>query len=98
MFPCFDEPDRKARFAVSVTTPRRCTAISNGRAVKEEPAGRRKTVHFSETPPLSTYLIALVVGELESSPRRMCGPTPIRIWAVPGNKHLMRFALECAPR
>jgi puromycin-sensitive aminopeptidase len=96
MFPCFDEPDRKARFAIRVTTPARYEAVSNGPVASVARRGRRKTVEFAETPPLSTYLIALVVGELEASPRRMCGRTPIRVWSVPGKRHLTRFALEAA--
>jgi puromycin-sensitive aminopeptidase len=96
-FPCLDEPDKKARFRVSVTTPARNQVISNAPIEREEVTrGRRKTVHFDETPPLSTYLLALVVGELESSPIRRCGRTPIRIWAVPGRRAQMGFALDAA--
>ena len=96
MFPCFDEPDKKARFAISVTIPRRLQAVSNGAIERESAAGNQKTVHFRETPPLSTYLIALVVGELEASRVRRCGRTPIRVWHVPGKGGLSAFALEAA--
>ena len=96
MFPCFDEPDKKARFAISVTIPTRHRAVSNGPVASETTRGARKTLHFRETPPLSTYLIALVVGELEVSRARRCGHTPIRVWHVPGKGHLVAFALEAA--
>ena len=95
-FPCFDEPDKKARFSIRVTTPSRYRAVSNGAIRRTRTVGRKKTIWFAETPKLSTYLIALVVGELEVSRARRCGPTPIRVWSVPGKRHLMGFALEAA--
>jgi puromycin-sensitive aminopeptidase len=95
-FPCFDEPDMKARFRISVTTGSRYAVVSNAPIQRTEKHGRQKTVHFDITPPLSTYLIALIVGELESSRARRCGKTPIRVWSVPGNSHLWSFALEAA--
>ena len=95
-FPCFDEPDKKARFRLRVTTATRYQAVSNGAVVRTEKRGRQKTVHFAETPKLSTYLVALVVGELEASRAVHVGPTPIRVWCVPGKKALAGFALEVA--
>lgn len=95
-FPCFDEPDKKARFRIRVTTPKQNQVISNAPILRTRIKGRHKTVQFAETPKLSTYLIALIVGELEASRARRCGPTPIRVWHVPGKKHLTRFALEAA--
>ncbi len=96
-FPCFDEPAFKSRFTLHVTTAKRHTVLSNSPALREEPLDSgRKTVHFAETPPLSTYLVALCVGELEGSPPEHVGPTPIRVWHVPGKSHLTAFALEAA--
>jgi puromycin-sensitive aminopeptidase len=95
-FPCFDEPDKKARFRLRVTTPLRYQAVSNSAVVRTEKRGRQKTVHFAETPKLSTYLVALVVGELEASKAVHVGSTPIRVWCVPGKKKLAGFALEVA--
>jgi len=95
-FPCFDEPAQKARFRISVTTPARNAVVSNAPVRRTERKGRLKTVHFRETARLSTYLIALVVGELEASRMRRCGRTPIRVWSVPGRQALKGFALEAA--
>ncbi len=95
-FPCFDEPGMKARFRISVTTAAKNAVLSNAPVESEAVKGRRKTVQFRETPPLSTYLIALGVGELEASEPVMCGETPIRVWHVPGKGHLTAFGLEAA--
>ncbi len=96
-FPCFDEPDKKARFRLSVTTAGANAVLSNAPEEKTEglPQGR-KTVHFAETPPLSTYLVALAVGELEGSAPVRCGPAEIRVWHVPGKGRLTAFALDTA--
>jgi puromycin-sensitive aminopeptidase len=96
-FPCFDEPAMKARFRLSVTTSTRNTVLSNNPVEKIEPLGRgRRTVHFRRTPPLSTYLLALAVGELVASEPVHCGETEIRVWHVPGKERLTAFGLEAA--
>jgi puromycin-sensitive aminopeptidase len=96
-FPCFDEPALKARFRVSVTTAHANTVIGNNPVEKVVPReGGRKTVVFRQTPPLSTYLLALAVGELVASEPVHCGETEIRIWHVPGKESLTAFALDAA--
>jgi puromycin-sensitive aminopeptidase len=96
-FPCFDEPAMKARFQISVTTTTGNTVLSNNPVAKVEPlGGGRKRVQFKRTPPLSTYLLALAVGELEASQPTHCGETEIRVWHVPGKEALTAFALEAA--
>jgi puromycin-sensitive aminopeptidase len=96
-FPCFDEPAFKARFRISVTTGRRHSVISNGpiERTTQLPRGRKR-VDFAETPPLSTYLVALAVGPLEASAPVRLGRTPIRVWSAPGKRGLTAFALEAA--
>ena len=96
-FPCFDEPAFKARFKLSVTTGRANAVISNEKIEAEDRvSGGRKTVHFARTPLLSTYLLALAVGDLVPSAPVRCGKTEIRTWHVPGKEGLTRFGLECA--
>ena len=95
--PCFDEPAMKARFRIAVTTRAAATVLSNAPIERtERHASGRKTVHFAETPPLSTYLVALAVGALESSVAARCGPTEIRVWHTPGKGKLTGVALEAA--
>ena len=94
-FPCWDEPALKAVFGVTLVVPERLAAISNTRVKSETPTGAgKKTVVFADSIRMSTYLVAFVVGELEATPPVMVGPTPLRVWCVPGKLHLTRFALE----
>jgi len=96
-FPCFDEPAMKSRFRLSVTTALANAALSNAPVERVERLGAgRKTVHFAETPPLSTYLVALAVGPLEASEPVHCGETEIRVWHTPGKGALTGFAREAA--
>lgn len=64
MFACFDQPDLKATFAVTVTAPSHWEVVSNGATVR---AGRNDTTDttthtFAVTPRMSTYLVALIAG------------------------------------
>jgi len=96
-FPCFDEPAMKARFTIEVETRAGLATVSNAPIARTEKLpGGRKRVRFAETPKLSTYLVALGVGELERSRAVKLGPTEIRVWHVPGKGRLVEFALEAA--
>src|SRR5206468_1845928 len=96
ILPCFDEPSFKARFRVAVRVREGETAVSNGPVEREDPVPGGRILRFAETPPLSTYLLALAVGRLEASAPRLCGPVPIRVWHVPGKGRLTDFGLEAA--
>jgi puromycin-sensitive aminopeptidase len=94
-FPCWDEPAFKAVFGVTLLVAEHLAAVSNCAVIREEPlAEGRKAVTFADSIRMSTYLVAFVVGDLEATETLMVGRTPIRVWCVPGKKHLARFALE----
>jgi aminopeptidase N len=58
MFACFDQPDLKATFDITVTAPEHWQVISNGATASAEDG-----VHtFATTPRMSTYLVALIAG------------------------------------
>lgn len=95
-FPCWDEPNFKAVFATTLVIDPALTAVSNTRIVSERMDGNRKVVQFAETMKMSTYLVAFIVGELEATEPAMVGRTPIRLWCVPGKRHLATFAREIA--
>jgi aminopeptidase N len=62
LFPCFDQPDLKARVSFTLTTPRAWTSLANGSVTHADTTTTRIVSHFAETRPLSTYLIAFAAG------------------------------------
>ena len=96
-FPCFDEPDRKAVFSVTLDVPDGLEAYSNGPEVEDValPGGGRR-VRFGDTIAMSTYLVAFVVGPLDATDPVVARGTPIRIVHTPGKGDLTAFALEAA--
>lgn len=62
LFPCFDQPDLKARVTLALTVPDRWTAVANGSLSRADTSGNRVTAHFTESGPISTYLIAFAAG------------------------------------
>lgn len=62
MFACFDQPDLKAVFDISVTAPAHWEVVSNGATLSVEDDGKAKRHRFTATPRLSTYLVALIAG------------------------------------
>ena len=96
-FPCFDEPSFKATFALTLTIDRGDRAISNGSVVSDVagPGATQHTVTFSTTPRMSTYLVAIAIGNFQCVEGATEG-IPIRICATPDKKELTRIALDAA--
>jgi aminopeptidase N len=63
MFPCFDQPDLKARFTLDITAPEDWTIVANAPSARRETAaGKSRRTYFHETHPISTYLFAFAAG------------------------------------
>ncbi len=62
LFPCFDQPDLKARMTLSLSTPAAWTAIANGVTATSDITGNRRVFRFRQTDPLPTYLFAFAAG------------------------------------
>ena len=62
MYPCFDQPDLKAVYTLSVDAPAHWEVISNSPAASSQVEGDKKRVEFAPTPRISTYITALVAG------------------------------------
>lgn len=94
-FPCWDEPDHKATFAVTLEVADDLLAISNGPELSRTPIGDdRVRITFAETMPMSTYLVAFVVGPLEATDPVDVRGIPLRVVHRPGQAHLARFAID----
>ncbi|KAJ2660451.1 hypothetical protein IWW48_002915 [Coemansia sp. RSA 1200] len=114
VFPCWDEPAAKARFKLSLTVPESHTALSNMPviATKLLDGKRLKTIRFAQTPPMSTYLVAIVSGELDyiegvsrggpliaadgNSSKRQA--VRCRVYTAAADIDKVRFSLETAVR
>lgn len=96
-FPCFDEPAFKATFAITLTIDRGDTAISNGRVIDDTPgpSARQHTLTFSTSPRMSSYLVAMAVGDFQCT-AGAADSVPIRICTTPEKKNLTAIALESA--
>lgn len=97
IFPCWDEPDMKATFEITMVIDPELTVVSNGAEVaRTDLDDGTVAVRFAETMKMSTYLVVFVVGPLEISEPAFAGNVPVRIVHRPGQGHLTAFALEVA--
>jgi len=94
-FPSFDEPEYKAVFAVSLMVDDVDTAISNGSLLADTPGPEqgKHTLVFEPTLRMSSYLVAMLVGDFECIDGGV-GGTPVRVCATPDKLPLASFALE----
>ena len=98
-FPCWDEPAQKASFQVTLVVPSGMAAISNTPVVEEIEAGSGlKALSFAETPVMSTYLLAFVVGDLVKIEAQANDTTRVAIWTTPGKEAQGQFALDTSVR
>jgi puromycin-sensitive aminopeptidase len=102
-FPCFDEPGFKASFRITAEFPDDMMALSNMEQESEERdvSRRRKRVTFKETPPMSTYLVALGIARLVADEFDIEG-TRVAVYTRPELAGLTGFAKEvmqaCLPK
>ncbi|HEY2749578.1 MAG TPA: M1 family aminopeptidase, partial [Polyangia bacterium] len=98
--PCFDEPDIKTPWQLTLEVPKALTAISNT-AIVEEKAEHpgMKTVTFAQTAPLPSYLVAFAVGPYELVDAGTAGEkkTPIRVAATFGRGKDAGYAVKNSP-
>ncbi|WP_440713579.1 aminopeptidase N [Gordonia sp. FQ] len=62
MFACFDQPDLKATYTLTVTAPESWEVISNAPVTQTSADGAARTHVFATTEVMSTYLVALIAG------------------------------------
>lgn len=98
-FPCWDEPAIKAKFSINLVIPRGLTGLSNMNiTAKEELPNGRVRVKFHESPIMSTYLVAWVVGDLESIETVNKHGVTVRVFSTKGTVGQGHFALDVASR
>lgn len=96
-FPCFDEPALKATFDITLIIPKGDIGISNSEITSDTPGPGpdQHTVRFATSPKISSYLVAMIVGDFKCLQGEADG-IPIRVCAPPNQVQLGHFALESA--
>ena len=96
-FPSFDEPAFKTKFDIKLIVDKGDTAVSNGRIVSDTPGPveGKHTLEFSTTPQMSTYLVAMAVGDFVCN-EGTADNIPIRVCGTPDKKALGTAALRYA--
>ncbi len=93
-FPSFDQPDYKATFDISAIVDKGDTAISNNQEISDTPGpGDKHTIKFATSPKMSSYLVALTVGDWKCASDSVDG-IKLRVCTVPGKENLTRYPLE----
>ena len=99
VFPCVDEPAAKAEYDLTLVTRTGITVLGNMPVKSEEENGDSLTTTFEETPRMSSYLLAFVIGELHKKTARTKSGVEVNIWATPAqNENTLDFALDIATR
>ena len=93
-FPCWDEPNFKAVFASTLVVDPGLVALSNTSIREERVENGKNVVCFADTVPMSTYLVAYVIGELEATEPVSAAGAPLRVWCTPGKKRLSKIGQE----
>lgn len=96
-FPSFDEPAFKAVFQITLIIDKGDMAISNSKIASDTPGpGEGKhTVKFAATPKMSSYLVAMLVGDFVCREGGADG-IPIRVCSLPEQKDMTGYALEAS--
>jgi len=99
-FPCWDEPARKAIFSVTLTVPKHMDAFSNMPEVSNKTlaGGKKKELTFADSPIMSTYLLAFVIGEFDFVQAQTTHGVMVRVYTPPGKSNSGEFALDCATK
>ncbi|KAA0199835.1 hypothetical protein HAZT_HAZT007880 [Hyalella azteca] len=100
-FPCWDEPELKATFSLTLTVPKGKTALSNMPEDNRKDSQENSSldvITFQKSPIMSTYLVAIVVGEYEVLENVLDCGVKVRVFTPLGKKAQGEFALDVASR
>ncbi|HEX8906168.1 MAG TPA: M1 family aminopeptidase, partial [Longimicrobiaceae bacterium] len=81
LFPCFDQPDLKARFRWRLSAPPAWQVLANAAPQSRDSAAAAVTWTFAETEPISTYLAAFAAGPFATWTSAPAGARPVTLYA-----------------
>ncbi|XP_070403230.1 glutamyl aminopeptidase [Nothobranchius furzeri] len=93
-FPCFDEPNKKATYSISITHSEAYGALSNMpvQGSPEKVADNKLRTSFQKSVPMSTYLVCFAVHQFEYVERSSRSGIPLRIYAQPSQLGTSEYA------
>lgn len=92
-FPCFDEPNKKATYNISITHDKDYEALSNMPVESEKlESDQKKTTTFMQSVKMSTYLVCFAVHRFTYVERNSKTNIPLRIYAQPSQIHTAEYA------
>jgi aminopeptidase N len=95
-FPCIDEPESKATFDLTLSSPKDEVVIANSPVKSELVESESKLTSFETTPIMSTYLLAFVIGDIAFKEAKTKDGVLVRAYATPDNVNFTDFALKTA--
>ena len=96
VFPCVDEPEAKAIFSLKLNSAKDDVVLANTNPIEDDYDQDIKTTLFEDTPLMSTYLLAFVIGKLESQEATTHDDVLVRAWATADQAANTSFALDIA--
>lgn len=98
-FPCIDEPEAKATFDLTLTSPIGEAVIGNTPIKQQNVSGDKLVTTFETSPKMSTYLLAFVFGDLQYKETKTDSGVDVRVWATKAHPaEALDFSLEVAKR
>lgn len=92
-FPCFDEPNKKATYTISIVHLKDYKALSNMPVAKEESVDDKwNRTTFEKSVPMSTYLVCFAVHQFYSVKRVSNKGIPLTIYVQPEQNHTAEYA------
>ncbi|MCA9349498.1 M1 family metallopeptidase [Candidatus Saccharibacteria bacterium] len=99
VFVCLDEPNAKAKFDLTIIHSPDDTCLSNTPMLESELIDQNwQKTRFAQTPLMSTYLLAIVIGQLEYLETTAESGVKIRTYALPDKVKQTQFALNIAKK
>uniref|UniRef100_A0A3Q3XEG3 Aminopeptidase n=1 Tax=Mola mola TaxID=94237 RepID=A0A3Q3XEG3_MOLML len=89
-FPCFDEPNKKATYKISITHDVKYRALSN--MPEEAKLDNKNRTSFKKSIPMSTYLVCFAVHQFDFVERISKRGIPLRIYAQPSQLKTAEYA------